>query len=325
VLVRLMVEGQEDVSWEQWLALAEAAERSGLDALFRSDHYASVFGIDGRVSLDAWTTLAGLAARTSRIRLGTLVSPVTFRYPAVLANAAATVDLISGGRVEVGIGAGWNEAEHRAHGFPFPPLGERMTLLEEQVEIVHRLLTEERVTFEGSRYRLEDCTSSPKPVQTPRPPLIMGGAAGPRAAALAARFADEYNAFLGANPDIAGTRARLAEACERAGRDPATLRFSVMTPVCVGADRSEVLERARLIQRRLGDDAGDPTELLETRGAGWLSGTPAEAIERLQELAGQGVERVYLQHLAHEDVRLVELLGAEIAPAVSSASSPGSR
>ena len=312
-----MVEGQEDVSWEQWAALADAAERSGLDALFRSDHYASVFGLDGRVSLDAWTTLAGLAARTSRIRLGTLVSPVTFRHPAVLANAAATVDLISGGRVEIGIGAGWNEGEHRAHGFPFPPVGERMALLEEQVEIVHRLLTEERVTFEGSHYRLEDCTSSPRPVQRPRPPLIMGGAAGPRAAALAARFADEYNAFLGADPDIAGIRGRLAEACERAERDPATLRFSVMTAVCVGADRSEVLERARLILRRFGDENGDPVELLETRGAGWLTGTPAEATSRLSELAEQGVERVYLQHLGHEDVGLVELLGAEIAPAVS--------
>jgi len=312
-----MVEGQEDVSWEQWTALAGAAERSGLDALFRSDHYASVFGIPGRVSLDAWTTLAGLAARTSRIRLGTLVSPITFRHPAVLANAAATVDRISDGRVEVGIGAGWNEGEHLAHGFAFPPLGERMAMLEEQVEIVHRLFTEESVTFGGSHYRFEDCTSSPRPVQKPRPPLIMGGAAGPRAAALAARFADEYNAFLGAHPDIAGIRGRLAEACERAGRDPATLTFSVMTPVCVGSDRAELLERARLIQRRLGDEDGDPEELLATRGAGWLTGTPAEAVARLQELAGLGVERIYLQHLAHEDLGLVELLGSEIAPAVS--------
>jgi F420-dependent oxidoreductase-like protein len=312
-----MVEGQEDVSWEQWLRLAEAAERSGLDALFRSDHYGSVFDSRGRGSLDAWTTLAGLAARTERIRLGTLVSPVTFRHPGVLAKIAATVDRISGGRVEVGLGAGWNEAEHRAHGFPFPPLGERMTMLEEQVELVHRFFTEEEFTFEGNHYRIEDGASLPRPVQQPRPPLIMGGHAGPRAAALAARFADEYNIFIGPEPDVEGVRGRLAEACERAGRDPATLTFSVMTPVCVGADRAEVLERARLILRRIGDEDGDPEELLATRAAGWLTGTPDEAVSRLQELAEAGVERVYLQHLAHEDTGLVELVGAEIAPAVS--------
>ena len=312
-----MVEGQEDVSWEQWLALADAAERSGLDALFRSDHYSSGFGIPGRACLDAWATLAAIAARTERIRLGTLVSPVTFRHPAVLAKAAATVDQISGGRVEVGLGAGWNEGEHLAHGFPFPPLRERMTMLEEQVEIVHRLFTEDGVSFDGRHYRLEDCTSLPRPVQQPRLPLIMGGHAGPRAAALAARFADEYNAFLGAVPDIGAARGRLAQACEQACRDPASLVFSVMTTVCVGSDRAEVLERARLILRRLGDDGGDPEELLATRAEGWLTGTTDEAIVRLHELAEAGVERVYLQHLAHEDVELVELLGSEIAPAVS--------
>jgi alkanesulfonate monooxygenase SsuD/methylene tetrahydromethanopterin reductase-like flavin-dependent oxidoreductase (luciferase family) len=305
VLVRLMVEGQEDVSWEQWLALAEAAERSGLDALFRSDHYGSVFGIPGRGSLDAWAVLAALAARTERIRLGTLVSPVTFRHPAVLAKMAVTVDRISGGRVELGVGAGWNEAEHQAHGFPFPPLGERLTLLEEQLETVRRLFSE------------DDTSTWPKPVQEPGPPLIMGGQAGPRAAALAARYADEYNTFLSVEPDIPGVRRRLAEACERIGRDPATLRSSVMATVCIGADRSELLERARLILRRFDDPDGDPEELLETRAGGWIAGTPAQAVERLQELAAEGIEAVYLQHLAHEDVGLVELVGAEIVPAVS--------
>jgi alkanesulfonate monooxygenase SsuD/methylene tetrahydromethanopterin reductase-like flavin-dependent oxidoreductase (luciferase family) len=235
----------------------------------------------------------------------------------VLAKAAVTVDRISGGRVEVGLGAGWNEAEHRAHGFPFPPLAERMTMLEEQVEIVHRFFTEERFAFEGRFYRLEEGASLPRPVQQPRPPLIMGGHAGPRGAALAARFADEYNIFLDAESDIAGVRGRLAEACERIGRERARLTFSVMATDCVGADRAEVLERARLILRRVGDEDGDPEELLARRAAGWVTGTPEEAVARLQELAAAGVERVYLQHLAHEDTGLVELLGAEIAPAVS--------
>jgi F420-dependent oxidoreductase-like protein len=315
--IRLMVEGQEGVTWEQWLALADATERAGLDGLFRSDHYGSVMGIPGRDCLDAWTTLAALAARTERIRLGTLVSPVTFRHPAAVAKAVATIDQISGGRVELGLGAGWNEPEHRQHGFPFPELRDRMTMLEEQVEIVHRLWTEDDVTFEGSHYRLEGCTSLPKPVQRPRPPLIMGGQAGPRAAALAARFADEYNAFLGATPDIPAVQGRLAAACERVGRDPATLPFTVMTPVCVGADRAEILERARLILRCMGDANGDPAELLETRAQAWITGTPAEAVERLQELAAAGVAGVYLQHLGHEDTGLVDLVGAEVAPALA--------
>ena len=313
----LMVEGQEDVSWEQWCALADACEEGGLDGLFRSDHYLSTIGGESRGSLDAWTTLGALAARTARIRLGTLVSPVTFRHPAVLAKSAATVDYVSGGRVELGIGAGWSEREHAAYGFPFPDLGVRMELLAEQIEIVHRLWTEGHVGFEGKHYRLDDCTALPRPLQWPRPPLILGGTAGPRSVALAVRFADEYNTSFASLDEVRERRARVVDACRRAGRAPSTLRFSLMTGSLVGRDRDDVRELARLVLRRFDDPDGDPDALIERRADTWIIGTPDEAVARLRSLEKLGVERIYLQHLAHESVEMVSLIGAEVAPAVS--------
>src|SRR5919204_185225 len=193
--VCLMIEGQEGVTWDRWTALARACEELGFTGLFRSDHYLAFDHPNERGALDAWTTLAALASITQRIRLGTLVSPVTFRHPAQVAKSLVTVDHASGGRAELGMGAGWFEREHRAYGFPFPPTGERMGVLAEQVEIVHRLWSKDEgpVTFEGRHYSLDACPGLPKPVQDPHPPLILGGGAGPRGASLAARWADEYN------------------------------------------------------------------------------------------------------------------------------------
>jgi len=312
----LMVEGQEGVSWEDWTALAEACERAGLEGLFRSDHYLPTIAPHAGGGLDAWATLAGLAARTERIRLGTLVSPVTFRHPAALAKMAVTVDHISGGRVEVGLGAGWFEAEHAAYGFPFPEVGERMEMLAEQLEILTRSWAEEVVTFQGRRYRLEGCRAEPKPLQRPRPPIILGGTAGPRSARLAARYADEYNTFLATLDEVRERRARVVEACERAGRDPATLTFSLMTACLVGADRAELLERARALLRFLGAGGEDAETVLRDRSEQWLAGTPEEVVSRLGTLAEAGVQRVYLQHLLHRDLEMVALVGAEVAPAL---------
>jgi alkanesulfonate monooxygenase SsuD/methylene tetrahydromethanopterin reductase-like flavin-dependent oxidoreductase (luciferase family) len=181
-----MIEGQEGVSWDDWVRLARLTEEHGLEGLFRSDHYTAIIRPEADAH-DAWATLAGLAAITERIRLGTMVSPATFRHPSVLARMAVTVDHISGGRVEVGMGSGWYEREHEAHGFPFLDGKQRFTLLAEQVEIVVRSWTEERFDHDGRAYRLRDQHALPRPLQQPHPPLILGGSVKPRFAALAAR------------------------------------------------------------------------------------------------------------------------------------------
>jgi len=302
----VMIEGQEDVTWEDWLLLARTCERLGFETLFRSDHYLSVMGGRTRDALDAWATVCGLAAVTSTLRLGTLVSPATFRHPSVLAKLAVSADHISGGRVELGIGTGWNEDEHTAYGFPFPSMRTRMDRLAEQVEIVHRSWGDEPFSFQGEHYTIENLDARPKPVQKPHVPLLMGGAAGPRGAALAARWADEYN-VVGATPEEAAERrGRLREACERAGRDPDTLRFSVMHPFVVGSEEADLRRRA------------DELATLGQPGAGeGLSGTPDRLVERLREYAEAGVERVMLQHLLHRDTEALELLAAEVVPALA--------
>jgi F420-dependent oxidoreductase-like protein len=225
--VCLMIEGQEGVTWDHWRALATACEGSGIDTLFRSDHYLSVEGEGGRGSLDAWATINALAAITWRIRLGTLVSPATFRHPSVLAKNVVTADHVSGGRVELGLGAGWLEAEHRAYGFPFAPTRTRMDVLAEQLEIVHRSWKPGPFSFHGEHYRIEDLDALPKPVQQPHPPLLVGGSGGPRSLALAAQWADEYNTPFAPPERCRELRARLDDACEQAGREPIPL--SVMT------------------------------------------------------------------------------------------------
>jgi F420-dependent oxidoreductase-like protein len=299
----LMIEGQEDVGWDDWMALARACERLGFEALFRSDHYLSVEGAVERGSLDAWATLSALAAVTSTLRLGTLVSPATFRHPSVLAKNAVTADHVSGGRIEVGIGTGWNEAEHRAYGFPFPPMRERMDRLAEQLEIVTRSWQDGGFSYSGEHWSVVDLDARPKPVQSPLP-LLMGGGAMPRSAALAARYAAEYNVVHASPEDAAAARGRLAMACREAGRDPATLRFSVMHGLLIGADEAELAERAR----RLGGSLDD------LRGS-WIAGTPDEVVARLRAYAGAGVERVMLQHLLFRDEAALDLFATEVMPA----------
>jgi F420-dependent oxidoreductase-like protein len=225
----VMIEGQEGVTWDEWVALARATEDLGFEALFRSDHYGPVVAEEELGSLDAWATLAALATVTSRIKLGTLVSPATFRHPSVLAKNAVTVDHISGGRAELGLGAGWNESEHERYGFPFSSLGERMDVFAEQLEIVHRQFQGEPFSFEGAHYRLTDSDPLPKPVQKPRPNLIVGGKGRRRSVALAARWADEYNAVSPTPDECRELRRRIDAACERENRPP--LPLSVMTPI----------------------------------------------------------------------------------------------
>jgi F420-dependent oxidoreductase-like protein len=312
----LMIEGQEDVTWEQWLALAEACERHGLEALFRSDHYLSVMGRRERGSLDAWATLAGLAARTSRIHLGTLVSPVTFRPPSVLAKMVATVDHISGGRVELGMGAGWHQDEHTAYGFDLPVGAERMDRLAEQLEIVNREWSDETFDFDGRYFQLQGLDALPKPVRRPRPNLILGGAAGPRAARLAARWVDEYNTTFASLEDVRERRQRLSAACEAEGRDPGSLTFSMMTSCIVGRDRAEVLERVGRVLDRTGQ-GGSAEETLANPPMRWIVGTVDQVVERLEAYQEAGLDRIMLQHLVHDDLDMVALIGDELVARVA--------
>jgi len=314
--VCLMIEGQEDVSWDQWLALASACEESGIEGLFRSDHYLSVFRAEqgGRGSLDAWATISALGAVTHRIRLGTMVSPTTFRHPAVLAKMVTTADHVSRGRVELGLGAGWHEPEHRAYGFPFPPTRTRMEMLAEQLEIVHGLWAPAPFTFKGRHYQLEGFEPAgalPKPVQQPHLPIVLGGHGGPRSAALAARWADEYNTVYASPAVCRQRRATVEKAFEEAGRDPGELTFSLMTGCVVGADAPEMERRLRAVAERTGRDwtEGDTSAL--------VMGTVDQAVAKLKAFEEAGVERVMLQHLAHEDLDMVHLIGQEIVPAVA--------
>ena len=278
----LMIEGQEGVSWPQWVALARAAEDAGLEGLFRSDHYRSIVRGEPAGSLDAWATLAGLAAVTERLRLGTMVSPVTFRRVSVLAKLVTTVDHISAGRVELGLGAGWYEAEHETYGLAFPPTRERLDELDRQLAEIVRQWTEAP-------------DIQPKPLQQPRPPIIVGGGAKPRTVRAAVAHADEYNTVW---PTVEQARERkqiLDAAARAAGRDP--LRFSMMTGCVVGRDQGELKDRLAAFTAITGDATPQ------------IGRTVDEVVEQLREYEAAGVERAMLQHIAHEDVEMVPVLG----------------
>jgi alkanesulfonate monooxygenase SsuD/methylene tetrahydromethanopterin reductase-like flavin-dependent oxidoreductase (luciferase family) len=300
----LMIEGQEGVTWAQWVALARACEDAGLDGLFRSDHYSHFVAPDGG-ALDAWATISALAAMTERIQLGTLVSPATFRHPSVLARMVATASHVSGGRVELGLGAGWNEAEHREHGFPFPPMKHRLELLTEQLEIVRRSWAGERFDFVGDDYELRGAL--PLPVPVGKVNVIVGGAAKPGTVDPAVRFADEYNTPLASLEEARERRAAIDAACERAGRAPLT--FSLMARCVVGEDRAAVSRRAAAIAA-----ITDDMPFADPRLA--IQGTVDEVVERLRDYERAGVERAMLRHLLVDDLEMIELLGREVAPRV---------
>ena len=305
--LRVFTEPQQGASYDQLLAVARCAEEEGFDAFFRSDHYLKMGDVDGRPGpTDAWITLAGLARDTSRIRLGTLVTSATFRLPGPLAIAVAQVDAMSGGRVELGLGAGWFEDEHRAYGVPFPATGERFERLEEQLAVITGLWdTPDGSTFdfEGRHYQLSGSPAWPKPVQQPHPPVIVGGAGARRTPRLAARFATEFNSPFLSPADAGRQFARVREACQVAGRDPQTMRFSCAVVTCCGADQAEIGARAKAIGR----------EVDELRANG-VCGTPREVADRLGEWAEAGATTAYLQILDLSDLDHVRLIAREVAP-----------
>jgi alkanesulfonate monooxygenase SsuD/methylene tetrahydromethanopterin reductase-like flavin-dependent oxidoreductase (luciferase family) len=310
----VMIEGQEGVSWEDWLALAKACEAHEVPGLFRSDHYLNLDGRTDRGSLDAWATISALAAVTDTLELGTLVSPVTYRHPSELAKVVTTASLVSGGRVSLGLGAGWHEPEHRAYGFPFPPLGERMDILAQQLEIVHRSWTSEGpFSFTGAHYRLEGLDAQPRPER--KPWLVMGGRAKPRSAALAARWADEYNTPFASVDEARAMKARIDAACSDAGREP--IPFSLMTGLLAGLDSEELREKAAALAYAQDEPSRDVDAWLSSPPSGWLVGTIDEVAEQLRAFADAGLSRVMLQHLLHTDLETVELIGRKLAPAVA--------
>jgi F420-dependent oxidoreductase-like protein len=306
--LRIFTEPQQGATYDDLLAVALKAEELGFGAFFRSDHYLAM-GTEGLPGpSDAWITLAGLARDTTTIRLGTLMTSATFRHPGPLAIAVANVDQMSGGRVELGIGAGWFEQEHSAYGIAFPGTGERFDRFEEQLAVITGLWETppgERFSFDGSHYPVRDSPALPKPVQIPRPPILIGGTGKKRTPALAARHADEFNLPFADEETTRSQLARVRAACEAVGRDPATLGWSNALVLCCGADEDEFRRRATAIGR-------EPDELRETGAAG----TPQEVVDKLGRYAALGAERAYLQVLDLADLEHLALVASEVMPHV---------
>jgi F420-dependent oxidoreductase-like protein len=304
--LRVFTEPQQGATYDDLLAVARRSEELGFDAFFRSDHYLAM-GTDGLPGpTDAWLTLAALARETSTIRLGTLMTSATFRLPGPLAISVAQVDQMSRGRVELGIGAGWFEAEHLEYGIPFPPVGERFDRLEETLAIVTGMWETPvggSFSHAGRHYQLTDCPALPKPVQSPRPPVIVGGKGKRRTPALAARYADEFNVPFDSVETTRSLFAGVRAACESAGRSPADLVYSNALVLCVGRDDAEVARRAAAIGR----------DVDELRANG-VAGTPQQALDILGAYADTGSTRVYLQMLDLADLEHLDLVASDVLP-----------
>ncbi len=304
---RAFVEPQQGATYADQLAVAKAAEAAGYSAFFRSDHYVSMSGDGLPGPTDSWVTLAGLARETSSIRLGTMVTAATFRYPGPLAISVAQVDEMSGGRVELGLGAGWFEAEHKAYAIPFPPLGERFERLREQLDIITGLWTTpdgEKFNYTGKHQSVEDSPALPKPAQRPHPPIIVGGGGPKRTPELAARFATEFNIPFVPLDALKTIYDRVRAAVADAGRSPDSLTYSAAFVVCAGRDDAQVATRAAAIGRQVN----------ELRGSSPLAGTPNEIVDKLGPFAEAGVQRAYLQLLDMSDLDHLDLFASEVIP-----------
>jgi F420-dependent oxidoreductase-like protein len=303
--LRIFTEPQQGATYDQLLAVAQAAERLGFDAFFRSDHYQRIGeGDPGPGSTDAWLTLAAIGRETSRIRLGTLVTPVTFRFPGPLAIQVAQADVMSGGRVELGLGAGWYDGEHAAYGIPFPPTGDRFEMLEEQLEIVTGLWKTPvggQYSFAGKHHSIVDSPALPKPAQHPGPPIVIGGWGTKRTPRLAARYAAEFNMPFAPVSYFREGCDHVRAACEKIGRDPATMKYTVATVVVCGTNDAD-------FRRRAVESGQDPDQVR----AGAAAGTPDEVVERILEYGREGAETVYLQYHTLDDPDHLELIGSEV-------------
>ena len=318
----LMIEAQQGLSYEDQLAIARRAEAAGFETLFRSDHYASFPGADDQITTDAWAVIAGLARETSTIRLGALVSPVTFRHPGNFVKLVTTVDHMSGGRIEVGVGAGWNEADHDALGLPFPPIKERADLMEDQLAMLHGLWTgPDGWDFEGHAVRVRGGALRPRAVPVEgrsienghvRPRIIVGGEGSPRGFRLAARYADEFN-LSSSSPEVASEKQGLIdEACRVIDRDPGTLTRSAMVGALLGRDDAEVERRADALLAGFGQAGESGRSWLETRRRRWILGSGDEARAMVARFAESGIERIMLQDFVPRDLEMIDLLAEEL-------------
>ncbi|MBI4010920.1 MAG: TIGR03560 family F420-dependent LLM class oxidoreductase [Candidatus Rokubacteria bacterium] len=307
----LMIEGQEGLTWERWRRLARAAEDGGYQGLFRSDHLTGLFGDPTRPALDTWASLAWLATGTARIRFGPLVCPLTFYHPAILARRAAAISELSGGRLDLGIGAGWHDGEHRMFGIPFPPLRERMDRLECGARVIRALWRGGPVTLDQPHAPLVDAQTTPRPAPGALP-LVIGGRGERRTLRIVAEHADEWNVTRLTPDEYPAKLAVLEGHCRAVGRDPAEIRRSLMVPLAVGRTPAEVharREKIHAIMPRLPKDAA------EWRAAGFLHGSPEDVVRDLTRWEGLGMHRVMLQLLDQEDLAAIDLFAREVLPA----------
>lgn len=307
----IMIEGQEGLTWERWRRLARAAEGGGYHGLFRSDHLTGLAGDAGRPALDTWASLTWLADATTRIRFGPLVSPLTFYHPAILARRAAAVSELSGGRLDLGIGAGWHEGEHAMFGIPFPPLKERMDRLECGARAIRALWRGGPVTLAQPYAPLVEAWTAPRPAPGACR-LVIGGRGERRTLRIVAELADEWNVTRVTPDEYPAKAAVLERHCRAVGRDPADIRRSLMIPLAIGRTPAEVDARRRKVHAilpRLPEDAA------EWRAAGFLHGSPAEIVSELRRWEGLGMHRVMLQCLDQEDLPAIDLFAREVLPA----------
>ncbi len=322
----LMLEAQQGLSYGDHVAIAKRAEANGFEALFRSDHYQSFPGPAGMPTTDAWTIMAGLARETDRIGLGVLVSPVTFRHPGSFAKVVTTVDEMSGGRIEVGVGAAWNEIEHRQLGLAFPPIHERADLMEDQLAVLHGLWGEaDGWSYDGHTVSIHEAQFHPKPVDVPgrprtaiggaRPRLLVGGQGTPRSYRLAARYADEFNLSSSGPARAHEAFAAVDAACVAIRRDPATLTHSTMAGILIGRDEGEMAGRLSAAIRAFGADEED-RDWLDQRLERWITGTPDEARAMVRRFEAAGVERIMLQDFLPWDLDMIDVMGEVLVGAV---------
>jgi F420-dependent oxidoreductase-like protein len=313
--MRVMLEGQEGASYEDILRVARTSERLGFGGIFRSDHWLPIMADRQVDATDAWATLAGLARDTARIRFGPLVSPMTFRHPSELAKLAATIDQMSGGRLEVGFGAGWYEAEHTTYGLRFPPLKERFDRLEESLEVCTALWSNaELATYSGRYYSIDHAPGRPKPIQRPFP-VIVGGKGARRTPDLTARFGTEYNTG-GSVADWIERRARVVAACERLGRDPHSLAFSWMTATVVGRTEGDAWQEAERLFHHARQSGDVRAWIADRRANGMLFGSAEQAAELLSASLAAGASRWYLQLVPTPSDELLQMIATEIAPRI---------